>query len=211
MCRLLYVRSDSGFSISEHLQKFCQICESSSEYQGHGWGCSYLLEGRWQHYKNIRPIWEDDLIQFGDTQLLIAHARSAFQDKDIIIDNNMPFVKDDFVFIFNGELQGVQIREQGRIGAEKIFNFILRFYKGSIKKAMEKGLKIVEARSRYIRAMNIIMADKSNACLSSLYNENKEYFTLYSKKLRDGIIVCSAPYPGEKDWQPFKNRSIEEV
>ena len=28
----------------------------------------------------------------------------------------------------NGELQGVRIREEGRIGAEKIFNFIKQYF-----------------------------------------------------------------------------------
>jgi len=211
MCRLLYVRSSERFEINEHLQKFSSICKNSKEYQGHGWGCSYLVDGKWQHYKNIKPIWEDDLTPFSHTNLLIAHARSAFQDKDIFIENNMPFIKDDMVYIFNGDLQSVKIREDGRIGAEKISNFIRRFYKGSIKEALIKGTKIVESRSRYIRAMNIIITDKSQACLSSLFNQDEDYFTMYSKKLSNGIIVCSDPYPQEMDWRPIMNRTIEEI
>jgi len=211
MCRLLYIRSRSSFQIHEHLKKFAYICKNSEEYQGHGWGCSYLVKGKWKHYKNISPIWEDDLSQFSETNLLLAHARSAFQDKDIIVENNMPFIKDDIVFIFNGELQGVKIKEEGRIGAEKIFNFIMRFYKGNIKEALERGTKIVENHSRHIRAMNIIIADKKKACLSSLFNQDFDYFTLFSKKLDDGIIVCSDPYPGEENWIPYKNRTIEEL
>jgi predicted glutamine amidotransferase len=210
MCRLLYIRSLEEFSIEEHLQKFASICKNSTEYQGHGWGCSYLMDDEWRHYKNINPIWEDNLDQFSHTNLLVAHVRSAFQDKDIVIENNMPFIKNDIIYIFNGELHGVKIKEHGRIGAEKIFNFILRFYKGSIKEAMQKGTKIVESRSRYIRAMNIIMADKSQACVSALFNEDEDYFTMYTKKLGNGIIICSEPYPKEKDWQPIKNRTIEE-
>lgn len=193
------------------MQKFASICKNNKEFQGHGWGCSYLVDGEWQHYKNINPIWEDQINQFGETNLIIAHARSAFQDKDIVIENNMPFIIDDMVYIFNGELHGVKIKEQGRIGAEKIFNFILRFYKGSIKEAMQKGTKIVESRSRYIRAMNIIMTDKSQACVSSLFNEDDDYFTMYTKQHSYCKIVCSEPYPEETDWQPIGNRSLEEI
>jgi len=36
----------------------------------------------------------------------VAHARSAFEDKDIVVENNMPFTDGERVFIFNGELRG---------------------------------------------------------------------------------------------------------
>ncbi len=128
MCRLLYVRNKVEFKISDQLQKFAEISKSSKEYQGHGWGCAYLENNSWKYYKNIAPIWDDDLTQLGKTTLLIAHARSAFQDKDIVVENNMPFYDDDYVFIFNGELHGVKIKENGRIGAEKIFNNSFNVY-----------------------------------------------------------------------------------
>ncbi len=57
---------------------------------------------------------------FPTTKRLIVHARSAFQDKDIVVENNMPFYDDKYIFIFNGELNGVKIKSDGRIGAEKI-------------------------------------------------------------------------------------------
>jgi glutamine amidotransferase len=205
------VRSEKPCKISEHLENFSLICKNSSEYQGHGWGCSYLDQGDWVHYKNINPIWEDNFRPFPQSQLLVAHARSAFQDRDIIIENNMPFFSDNIVFIFNGELHGVRIKENGRIGAEKIFNFILRFYKGSLKEALSKATKIVEKRTRYIRAMNIIMATKENASLFSLFNQDESYFTMYSKLIDGGIIVCSDPYLKESGWTPFNNRTIEDI
>ncbi len=83
----------------------------------------------WKFYKSINPVWQDDFSRFGKTSLLVAHARSAFEDRDIVIENNMPFFDGRTVFIFNGELRGVKIRAEGRIGAEKIFNYIRRFDK----------------------------------------------------------------------------------
>ena len=67
MCRLLVVKNNEEFSVAEHLKKFAQISKDSKEFQGHGWGCSYLKNGEWQHYKNIKPVWEDNLEQFGRT------------------------------------------------------------------------------------------------------------------------------------------------
>ena len=111
MCRLLYVRAPSEYPIVQHLAIFAQIAKNSQEYQGHGWGCAYLRNGQWRTYHNILPIWEDDLTQFGSTALLLAHARSAFEDRDIDVRNNMPFFDGRYVFIFNGELRGVKIKE----------------------------------------------------------------------------------------------------
>lgn len=79
----------------------------------------------------------------------------------------MPFFDNNFIFIFNGELRGVKINAEGRIGAEKIFNFIKRFHYDDMKSAMEKSINIIINRSKYIRAMNIIIIDKINGYVSS--------------------------------------------
>ena len=208
MCRLLTVRSEKPFAIMPHLGKFADIARNSKEYQGHGWGCSYRDEsGLWRFYKNINPVWEDDLSRFGATTLLVAHARSAFEDRDIVIENNMPFFDGRTVFIFNGELRGVQIREQGRIGAEKIFNFIRRFDRGDTLKALEKAVGIIKKRTRYIRGMNIIMVNEGGIFVSSFFNEDEEYFTM---RYREGteLIICSEPYPSGKKWQRIANNSV---
>ncbi|MFQ5754365.1 MAG: class II glutamine amidotransferase, partial [bacterium] len=182
MCRLLLVRSDTAFHITPHLQKLAEISKNSKEYQGHGWGCAYIQNKEWQFYKNIAPIWEDNFQQFGRTTLLMAHARSAFKDQDIRIENNMPFFDENYVFVFNGELRGVKIKETGRIGAEKIFNFIKRFDKGDLLAAMQKGVEILKKRTSYMKAMNFIISDKQNVYVSSFFNEDAEYFTMRYKR-----------------------------
>jgi glutamine amidotransferase len=121
----------------------------------------------------------------------------------------MPFYDDNYVFIFNGELHGVKINAEGRIGAEKIFNFIKRFDKGDMRTALSKGIEIISKRSRYIRAMNIIIGDKQRAYVSSLFNEDEAYFTMHYKKDENGgLVICSQPYEGESGWQKIENNSI---
>ena len=207
MCRLLFVQNKNHFSIGEHLSKFASIAKNSKEYQGHGWGCSYLKNNEWVHYKNINPIWEDDLEQYGNSNRLIVHARSAFEDKDIIVENNMPFYDDKYVFIFNGELRGVKIKAEGRIGAEKIFNFIKRFDKDEMEEALAKGVDVIDKRSSYIRAMNIIIAEKDRVYYSSLFNEDEEYFQMHYKQGVDELIICSEVYPDETGWNKIDNNS----
>ena len=207
MCRLLLVKSKTEFPMSNYLEKFSYIAEQSQEYQGHGWGCVYLQGGIWKTYKNINPIWTDDPGQFGNSTYLLAHARSAFRDEGIIIENNMPFQSGNTFFIFNGELHGVKIKEEGRIGAEKLFNYILRFYRKDQKGGFQKGLEIIEKRTNYIRAMNIIMIDEKQICLASIHNEDHDYFTLHKKESENDLIICSEPFPNETGWEKIANNT----
>jgi glutamine amidotransferase len=208
VCRLLTIRSKTAFEIESHLKKFADIAKNSKEYQGHGWGCAYLDEDAgWQFYKNINPVWEDDLSRFGKTMLLTAHARSAFEDRDIVVENNMPFFDGRTVFIFNGELRGVKIRAEGRIGAEKIFNYIRRFDQGDTRTALIKAVDIIKKRTRHIRGMNILMVNEGGIFVSSYFTEDDRYFTMRYREGRE-LVICSMPYPGEDNWQPIANNSV---
>ena len=196
MCRLLYIRSKEGIDPIPHLKQFATMAKHSKEFQGHGWGCAFIVDGEWQYYKNINPIWEHTFKNIPATTTLLVHARSAYKDEGIVIENNMPFYDDNYVFIFNGELQGVKIKSEGRIGAEKIFNYLKRFEnQDSMYDSFKKGLQIIEKRTDYIKAMNIIIASKSEAFVSSLFNERNEYFTLRYYEDENKKIVCSEPYP----------------
>jgi predicted glutamine amidotransferase len=210
MCRLLYVNSKDEFDTGEYLEKFAGVAQKSKEYQGHGWGCAFLQDGVWKYYKNVKPIWEDSFSGFGTSTRLITHARSAFKDEGIFAGNNMPFFDDEYIFIFNGELRGVKIKEDGRIGAEKIFNYIKRFDKGSGKDALQKGTEIITKKSAYVRAMNIILSDSKASYIHSQFNEDDEYFTMYKKVTDDTIVVCSDPFIGEENWEPIPNNSLTE-
>ena len=207
MCRLLAVRSPKTIAVTPYLEKFARVAQESREYQGHGWGIAYRVSGQdWSCYKNIKPIWEDDLSQFPATDMLIAHARSAFNDEGIVVENNMPFYDAESIFVFNGELQGVRIREDGRIGAEKIFNFIKRFYHHDLGEALQKGTHLLHKRTRYVRAMNIIMTNKQHFYVSSFYSETPDYFQMVVKH-SPVLVVCSDPFPGESGWHVIPNNS----
>lgn len=211
MCRLLYVNSKNNFSVPEYLEKFAAVSKNSKEFQGHGWGCAYVVDGKWNYYKNVNPIWEDDLKQFPSSSRLIVHARSAFKDEGIIVENNMPFYDERNIFVFNGELRGVKIKEEGRIGAEKIFNYIKRFDKGDFKEALGKGTEIIKKKSSYVRAMNIIVTDNNRTLVYSHFNEDPDYFGMSIKENENMVVVCSDPFIGENDWQPIQNNSLLEL
>lgn len=211
MCRLLLVKSRNQFNISDYLKPLAAVARNSQEYQGHGWGCAFWQNDKWKIYRNVNPIWEDRFDNFPQTSFLLAHARSAFRDEGIVVENNMPFFDGKYVFIFNGELHGVKIKETGRIGAEKIFNYIKRFDKGDFRVALEKGVRIIQKRSRFIRALNLMVADRNRVYLNSLFNADFEYFTLHKKRTGDSILVCSEPFPQETGWEKIENHTIEVI
>jgi glutamine amidotransferase len=186
MCRLLFIRARTPFAIRDHLETFADISRNSPEFQGHGWGCAWVRDGEWRFHHDIRPVWEDDLDGFGETKLLLAHARSAFRDEGICVENNMPFFDGRYVFIFNGELQGVRIREEGRIGAEKIFNYVKRFENGDMLES----------------------ASLEDSYLATAFGENPGYFQLHRRQEPGLDLVCSVAYPGECNWQAIENHTV---
>jgi glutamine amidotransferase len=211
MCRLLYVHSETEFDAAEHLRPFAALSRASREFQGDGWGCAVWRNGGWQLQHDIRPVWEDDPARIGRTRRLLAHARSAFEDRDVRVENNMPFHDGRFAFAFNGELRGVRLTEEGRIGAEKVFNFVKRFDRGDPGAALRRALPLIEKRSARVRAMNVILADDRGAWAASLHREDADYFTLRRKRQSGVVAVCSEPYPGESGWEPLPNDSVEKL
>ena len=151
------------------------------------------------------PIWQANRDAFGDAEILLVHARSAFRDEGIVVDNNMPFHDEERFFIFNGELQEVRLSSHGRIGAEKIFNFIKRFDRGDLQTALERGTQVINKRTRYLRAMNIIMAQGDQLFVSSHFNEDPNYFTLYKYQGKQ-TMFCSQPLG--PDWQAIPNQTV---
>ena len=208
MCRLLCVRSTRELDMGVHLEALARIARDSKEYQGHGWGCAWREDDAWRTYHNISPMWEDRDRPEGRTRLLLVHARSAFRDEGIRVENNMPFRDERRIFIFNGELQGVRIKEQGRIGAEKIFNYIKRFDRGDLGEALRRATQVIEKRTRYVRAMNIVIADPDAIYVASRFHEDPGYFQMHRSQSKDALIICSAPYQAGGAWEPVPNGSV---
>ena len=119
----------------------------------------------------------------------------------------LPFFDGSYVYVFNGELRGVRIREEGRIGAEKLFNYIKRLDRGDTLAALEKALRVLTHRTRDLRAVNIIMAKDKAIYLCSLFTRDEDYFTMYYKEGNE-LVICSDPYPSEEGWQRVPNHSV---
>ena len=213
VCRLLLVESPKGIDPNPLLEKFAEMCQNSREFQGHGWGCSWLDQNReWKIYHHLDPVWQRPRQSFPETRLFLVHARSAFRDEGIVIENNMPFSDGTTVFLFNGELRGVRVKAPGRIGAEKIYNYIRRFDHGDLAEATVKAVDIINKRSRYIRAMNFFIARPDAVQICSWFNEDPDYFQLRKATDGDTRIICSAPLPDfAPSWDTIENKSFETI
>ena len=199
------MRSDAPFPTDEVLATFRRKCRESVEYQGHGWGAAWRAAGIWSRHKSLTPIWEDEFEIPKEVDFLIVHARSAFKDTGIMIENNMPFYRDERVFVFNGELRGVRLRVPGRIGAEKVFNLIERAVNQDdqdLSKALGATEALLLSKSDYVRALNVAVADGDRIYARCRFNESPDYFTLH---FRDDAIraVCSEPL--DAAYRPMQN------
>jgi predicted glutamine amidotransferase len=211
MCRLLAIVSRAPIDADHHLDEFARICATSPEYQGHGWGYAVLRGGTWDRYRSLAPIWDDNHRPKGEVHVLIAHARSAFRNEDIAIENNMPFIASDQAFVFNGELHGVRLPLEGRTGAHKIFRFIRNLQRTGTASAIMHAMSVIRRRASHIRACNFILADSQTVHVHSLFSSAPDYFTLYRHRTPGQLVICSAPYPaGDGTWIPLANGSTEE-
>lgn len=221
MCRFLVLRSETPLDAGPYLEAFAERCRLSKEYQGHGWGVAWREGDAWRTYRTLTPIWEDTR-RVPPTTLVIAHARSAFRDEGIVVENNMPFVEEGVAFAFNGELRGVRLRTPGATGAWRIFHLLLRLrarMNGGGTKPFRRAAEILEARSDHVRALNVVGSDGRRVWVSSTFSEDPEYFTLHRLSDRTSAgaltLVSSEPFPlpgaPSARWDPVPNRSTFEM
>ena len=72
----------------------------------------------------------------------------------------------------------------------------------------KRGVKVIEKRTRYVRAMNFIMASLDTTYLATLFGENPGYFQLHRRRDAEMDRVCSVAYPGENSWQVIDNHTL---
>ncbi len=158
--------------------------------------------GRWERYKSLTPVWEDSPPLPRKVDVLVVHARSAFRNEGIDVENNMPFYRGDVSFVFNGELRGVRLRAPGRIGAEKIFHLILERGRNDFAEALATTDRLVHSRSRYVRAMNVALTDGSVIYAHCRFAESPDYFTLH---YRTGHLTGVSSEPLDESFRPMAN------
>ncbi len=215
MCRLLALRADEPIELGAWLPLFAEACRTSKEYQGHGWGVAWRENGGWRRYRSVRPIWEDAAPSLPRSTVFVVHARSAFRNEGIVVENNMPFLGDDLAFAFNGELRGVRLSAPGATGAAKLMHLLERFRgvpDADPGAALTRLADVVRRRTEYVRALNVVAGLGEDVWLHNEYSEDPEYFTLHeARTTMEAVamdVACSEALEGPGEtlaWRPLGN------
>lgn len=217
MCRILALRADEPVDMAPWLLAFRAVCRASPEYQGHGWGVAWREGEAWQRHRSVTPIWEDPFTP-PPTRLAVVHARSAFRNEGVVVENNMPFLGDQSVFAFNGEIHGVRLRVPGGTGAARLHRLVDRFVEraqGDQVGALRRLDEVVRARSAHVRGMNIVTSDGHDLFALCRYGQDDDYFTLRRATFaHGGQAVASEPLsvPGvTTSWHSLDNGSTHRL
>jgi predicted glutamine amidotransferase len=205
MCRFLLVLAEQAIDPLPLIHHFAARCRESVENQGHGWGICWREDERLRSYRCLDPIWEDEPPRVASTPALLVHARSAFRDRDIVVDANMPFVSGARAFAFNGELEGVRLALPGLTGAARIFELIRRLDRGDPGHALGRAVNVLLHQTRRIRAMNMVLTDLRTAWLCSHFTEREDYYTVFRHREPGRLMVCSEPLTDHRGWRPVTN------
>ena len=73
--------------------------------------------------------------------------------------------------------------------------------------ALERGLAVIEKRTRYVRAMNVILANPDRVHVSCRFAEDPDYFQLREHDDGNTRIVCSGPVSRHHGLETYRQRS----
>jgi glutamine amidotransferase len=230
MCRILAIQAGSPVDVEPLVRAFADRCKESKEFQGDGWGVSWREGGGWRSWHSLEPIWASEPPTLPASRLFLVHARSAFRNERIAVDNNMPFVDEGVAFAFNGELRGVRLQAPGDTGAWRLFHLFRRFRvsgagrEEGVEADADTGLaalrrldRVIRSRTDYVRALNLVVSDGERVWINSRFSEDPDYFTLWRTTFaHHGAALCVVSSErfdveprSEPAWRPLSNGVTE--
>lgn len=206
MCRFLLCKSKKFINPKKILGSFAEMAEKSKAYdgdwQGDGWGFSWLENNKWQEYKSLKPIWKEKgkFSKFPDSNIFSIHARSAsFPQHKNNIEYNQPYINESYSYVFNGLLKGVTLSLPGEIGAQKIWSLLNVYLKKiNLTQSLYKTTDILKKNSRNIQALNIGVAGKNTISAYCHFTAHPNYYSLQYSDNSDIKIICSEIIDGFK-------------
>jgi predicted glutamine amidotransferase len=217
MCRFLLVKSKDSFRPEGLLKEFAAMCQRShapdGDWQGDGWGVAWQINKTWKIHKSLSPIWEE-LYKFStipQTNLFVVHARSAgFPQHKNNLEFNQPYLHNNLCFVFNGMIRGVKIQRvlSGKIGAQKVFSFLIEEMKA--KNAKESLRKLDHAmlnNSKQVEGMNVGLVSDDNFYILCEYSIHPSYFSLQYCKDETIALVCSEKI-GTYNWETMSKGEV---
>lgn len=215
MCRFLLCKSKKSIRPTKILNYFAKMAQKSKafdgDWQGDGWGFSWLENNEWKNYKSFKPVWKEKnkFSKFPGSNIFSIHARSASfpQHKNNIV-YNQPYVNESYSYVFNGLLKGVTLLLPGDIGAQKIWLLLNDYLKKmNLTQALSRTIDLLKKNSRNIQALNIGVAGKNTISAYCYYTEHPKYYSLQYSDYPDIKIICSEPIEGF-NFKPLLTNSL---
>lgn len=183
---------------------------------GDGWGIAYLKDGKWETYKSLSPIYEDDEkiheLENLKTKAIILHVRKATKGEKNLA-NTQPFSyhnqTGDFLFAHNGTIYDELLVENnfvdGTSDSVMWFNKMLNCFQ---KDTLLKSMSI----KNYTSA-NFIFVSPGKIIVGQNYNENPIYSTMKIFKEDNSVIISSEILPTlkQKNWKNLDNHTYIEI
>jgi len=204
MCRFLLAKSKLSINPEKILKSFARMAENSKafdgDWQGDGWGFSWLENNKWNEYRSLKPIWKekDKFSKFPESNIFSIHARSAsFPQHKNNIEYNQPYTNESYSYVFNGLLKGVALSLPVDIGAQKIWQLFNNYLKkNNLTQALNKTGDILKKNSQNIQALNIGIAGKNTISAYSYFTTHPNYYSLQYSDNSDVKIICSEVIDG---------------
>jgi glutamine amidotransferase len=201
-----------GFSFTEDnetltLFNFLQKFAKNGLHSPHtdGWGC-YLKdsENRIFCFKNTTPIYKDKMENF-NSMMGIFHARKASPGLSHGTLQLHPFIADDSIFAHNGTIEDASLNNPFSSDSFELFDYLKDFsdFEDFIK-------KIISFKNECsFTSINFLMINDNSFYVLNLYNEEKDYYTLWIKKDEKGIVVSSEPIDSSS--KPLRNGDLLKI
>jgi len=217
MCRMLAITNFNFVTHRGLLEDFYKLAGCGQvppkNPSGHldGWGIGYYSKGRPRVVKSggsvitERKRFFGALKQIGHSRVLIAHFRKSAWESTTLKKNSHPFNFKNYIFAHNGTiydykglLEFIPKKYRPRPGAldtEVFFRYLLPGYPKTFRTSVKKL-----ARLSGYSAMNFLMSDGKKLYAYRRSTKWPSYYTLFSAKAKDSIIIASEKLSGELDW-----------
>ena len=220
MCRFLLAKSDAVLDTGRILGDFAHMAQKSQtpdgDRQADGWGVAWRVDGQWQEYKSLSPIWKERsaLKKIPKCKYLAVHARSAsFSGQKGNISYNQPYLNTHGCFVFNGSVAGVSFPRviDGAIGAQKIHTLLLEAFGTHDPVEALSGVDAdIELHSRRIVGLNIACIYNNELYALCDYTRFRDYFTVcyyYDK----GLSIISSEPVGEFSYKTMRKKEVKRL
>ncbi|MHA1590329.1 MAG: class II glutamine amidotransferase [Candidatus Njordarchaeales archaeon] len=222
MCRMLLHNASTNVSLSEKaLKGIKEMARNGLSARcgigphGDGFGVAWFLSNGYGIYKNLKPIWEENIPNIPALSHII-HARKKSRGEIDFIDTH-PLQLRDLILAHNGTIYSFNRRPtlfkpMGKTDSEVFLCLLAEaYYTGSnIRKALEYAIESVDMASS-LNMFIVSLSEKKIIVINLFSNVPRcpEYYVLWLHRNDEEFYVVSEPIKEMIDWEPLSQSPDE--